>query len=590
MAETELIDHHQLSRTLRYWQLWCLRRVRLGDGMIYNQAVGSLNHEHEQIPPLYSPSVERGSEIEEDRLSVGLDDTLSLKDFWSTKHKQPEAAIRRSGFSPRAIRWINRFDWLADMRAFAESSDDEKNRDKKLNFKDKNETCIATLENWIRSHPCWSPLAWHVPTLAQRINNWLYFYKEFFGSGINTAFDGVFFSSISKQLDHLHNSVLHETTGFERILSLVCWVNTGLCISSEEKRLSEGVALLSIELRALLKSPNHELLSSPRMVHETHHLLYYISKGFLRQRLSVPPEIARALKHVEALLRQYRTPCNTLGQFHGTWALPAKSVYLPRRSPKNLDTLSKPALIKAVRGDFEIIIDASSCPKNRRSRHRHLSPLAIEIYDGNQPLILNLSPPDADTLLEKPEYRESAFHSMPVLEGLELGTFRSDGCLDADYTVSREIIEPEGAEVQTIICRHNGYLKSVGGLIERRLDIWNDPEHGVVIQGQDSLEFTSEPRTDDPLRLVSVFHLHPDLETMPLQGGGVQVFRKKPSLTWKLVPVGHSGRIATIRSMEHYHTGLNPQKAHTLWMGHSIAQPQNLTRYSNEWALFRPSK
>ena len=591
MDAPHLIDHHQLSRNWHYWRVWCLRHVRLGQGMIYNQTVGSLNTEHEQIPPLYSGDAKRGKEIEQDYLPIGREGTLSLKDFWSTANKQPEAIMRRSGVSSGAIYLANRFDWLADLHALAQTDPKDEDSNKTLDSKEKNETCITTLRNWIRCHQYWSPLAWHVPTLAQRINNWLYFYKEFFGAGVNTSFDSLFFASISKQLDHLHYSVLHETQGFERIASLVCWVNAGLCISSEEKRLSEGIALLSIELHNLFKKPHQELLSSPRLIHETHHLLYHISKGFLRQKLSIPPEIAQALPRLEALVKEYKTPKGTLARFHGTWDLPEKSIKLPRKIIKNTQTtpLSKPALIKTVRGDFEIVLDASSCSKNGSRPYQHISPLAIEIYDGTEPLVINLSPPNRDSLCDSQEHRMSEFHSMPLLEDVPLGTIRNDGHLEADYTVSSEVLNQDGLEIQSVICRHNGYLKSVGGILERRIDIWDDPKKGTVIQGRDSLEFHGEPRTDDPLRLITLFHLHPDLETMPLQGGGILAFKKKSKVTatWKFAPVDKDSKIATVDSMTRYHEGLDPRKVHSLWMGRSIPHPQNLASYCNEWALFR---
>ncbi len=597
MDDTHLIDHHQVSRILRYWRLRCLRRIPFTSGMIYNQTVGSLNAGHEQIPLLYLGDIERGQQIQNDRFPLGLDESLSLLDFWSSRHKQPESGMRRSGFSFQAIYWINRFDWLADLHAFAEDDHVEEPSNDELNFKEKEtkkttELCVNILQSWIRCHPYWTPLAWHVPTLARRINNWLYFYQIFFGSSVNTSFDSVFFASISKQLDHLHSSVLQETEGFERILSLACWVNTGLCISSEEKHLSEGIALLSIELRNLFKSKHQELLAAPRLVHETHHLLYHISKGFLRQRLSIPPEIANALQQLEALLQEYKTPDNALARFHGTCELPAKSIKIPRKIIKQVNTvtLPKPALLKIRRDDFEILLDNSSCPKNSATRYKHLSPLSLEIYDGQKPLVINLSPPTDYTLLDQQEYRESAFHSMPVLEDPPIGTIRTDRNLDAQYSIKTESTEQDGGEIQSIICRHNGYLKSVGGILERRLDIWHDPEQGTVIQGRDTLEFNAEPRTDNPLRLISVFHLHPDLEPMPLQGGGMLVHRKKPAATWQFAPIGQTSAIGAIKSLTHYQDGQEPRPVHSLWIGQDIAQAQNLTSYCNEWALFRVKK
>ena len=597
MEAPELIDHHQLSRALHYWRLRCLRRIRIGNGMIYNQTVGSLNAAHEQIPPLYTGDAERGRQIELDRFPVGDEDTLSLLDFWSTRHKQAESGMRRSGFSACAIHWINRFDWLADVHALAEARANEPPPDDELDLKYKDldkvsDFCVNTLKSWIRSHQYWTPLTWHVPTLAQRINNWLYFYKEFFGAAVNTSFDGLFFSSISKQLDHLHTSVLHETEGFEQIVSLGCWVNTGLCISSEEKRLSEGITLLSIALRALFQKPHQELLASPRLVYETHHILYHISKGFLRQQLSIPPEIDLALHRLEALLQEYTMPDHTLARFHNSWDVAAKSIKIGRKSSKNksIASRSKPALLKSCHDKFTILLDTSSCPKNGQTRYRHLSPLAMELYDGQQPLIINLSPPCNNTLLDQQEYRDSAFHSMPQLEHPRLGTIRPDQNLEAYYTIASETISEDGVEGQRIICRHDGYLKTIGGTLERRLNIWNDPEYGTVIQGCDTLEFKEEPRTDDSLCLVSLFHLHPNLEPTQLQGGGILIRRQKPATTWHIEPIGKKRKFSTIRNLVHYQEGLNPQKINSIWMRKSITHPQNLARYCNEWAVFRAKK
>ena len=601
MDSTDSIDHQQLPRTLRYWRLRLLRRIPFTNPMIYNQAVGSLNTEHQQIPPLYIGDIERGELIEEDRFPLGEEGTLGLLDFWSSLHKKnPETKMRRSGLSINAIYWLNRFDWLADLEVYSVDRNKKDNNAKKnndtneLDFRDKDsdqitKLCVNTLQNWMTAHPHWTPLAWHVPTLARRINNWLYFYQKFFGSSINTSFDSLFFASISKQLDHLRTCVLHETQGFERILSLICWVNTGLCISSEEKHSLAGQNLLAIELGKLIKKPHQELLAAPQLVYELHHMLRHLSHGFLRQKISVPPKVRDAIKFLEALLQDYRTPNNTLPRFHGATDLAAKSIQFPNKN-KNLKPLANPALRKMRHESFEVLIDTSSCTKDHKGNYKHISPMAIEIYDGRSPLVINLSAPAHDTFLDLQEYRESAFHSMPSLETPELGTIRADGRLNARYQVRTEILEQNGGEVQSIICRHDGYMKSVGGVLERRIDLWHDPKHGPVIQGRDTLEFSAEPKTDDSLRLISVFHLPPEFNTTAQQGGGVIVHQKKPALAWQFSPIGTNCLINAIENFSHYEHGQQPKKVKTLWMSCDIAQAENLTSYSNEWTIVRANK
>ena len=592
MDTTYSIDHQQLSRALRYWRLRILRQIPFTNLIIYNQAVGSLKAEHQQLPPLYIGDIERGKLIEKDQFPLGDKETVSLLDFWSDQDKAPEKSMRRSGISKDAIYWINRFDWLADLEVYSVDRNKKNNDGSQLDFRDKDsdqitKLCVNTLRNWINSHPHWTPLPWHVPTLARRINNWLYFYQTFFGSSVNISFDGMFFASISKQLDHLRTCVLHETEGFERILGLVCWVNAALCISSEDQYSIEGRNLLGIELNRLIKRPHQELLAAPHLVYELHHMLSHLSHGFVRQKLSIPPPFLSAIQSLEALLQDYRTPNDTLPRFHGATDSAAKSIKFPKRN-KNLKSLASPALHKVRHGGFEVLIDASSCTKDHKGNYKHISPMAIEIYDGSSPLVINLSAPAYDTFLNRQEYRETAFHSMPSLESPDLGTIRADGRLDTQYHIHTETFEQDGGATQSIICRHDGYIKSVGGILERRIDLWHDPKHGPVIQGRDTLEFSAEPKTDDPLRLISVFHLPPEFKTTAQNGGGVIVRQEK--LSWQFSPIGTNRTIAAIKNFDHYEHGKQPKKVKTLWTSCDIPQAENLRSYSNEWTIVRANK
>ncbi|NQY82636.1 MAG: heparinase II/III family protein [Alphaproteobacteria bacterium] len=599
MDSLHLIDRHKLRRALTYGASRSLRRLRIGH-LIYDQSVSSFTREHSQIESLVVGDPARGRKIQNDKFPLSEDKTIALLSFWNARQKYPESGMCRARVSPQVIQNINQFDWLADLHALGKESHDHDSNANELDFKESRSVntqqfCTDIVLGWIRSHQHWSALTWHVPTLARRINNWLYYYREFFGTRTNINFDSVFFSSISKQLTHLHTSVLFETQDFDRIISLISWINCSLCLSNEEKRLSEGVTLLSIELHNLFAKPHAELLASPRLILETHRHLQQVCKGFTRIKVSIPSELDNALQRFETLLQHYRVPNNTLAHFHGTWDMPSNLIKLPRRHNKNKTALKiSPALIKVENGNFCVILDATHSPRPGTGLYMHRSPLAIEVYDGQQPIIINAAPPAENALQHHQEYRENVFHSMPLLENHTIGELRSNGSFGKQaYRVKQEVIHDNNDidnPLDSIICSHNGYQKTLGATLGRTVDIWRDERNRLLIQGRDTLEFISEPRTDDPLRLVSLFHLQPELEITPLAGGGMLIFKKKRNEAWQFEALGPHASVHATQSLTSYRNGTDPVILHTLWMVREISQIQHLAQYSNEWILFRVNR
>lgn len=607
MDQASLLRWRVFSRNFRYVLTRSVRRLPWGH-LIYDQSVSAFRKEQKQIPPFYVGNAERGQEILRDHFPLPNNKTLGLREFWNMRQTSPDLSMRRMKLSIDIIRKINRFDWLGDLYALHLEQKSQNNQPDELDldFSSENRAQSASqiskdiILGWISNHQHWSAISWHVPTLSRRINNWLYFYQVFFGSS-SLDFDRNFFQSISRQLSHLRYSVIAETQGFDRITALVCCVNASMSLTHEAKRYVESVEWLSMALDELCRSDTAEVFSSPRLCLELYLQLHQLCYGFTHNKISIPPAIAHALEILEQAIQKLKLKNNSFPHFHSTWDIPIKQTRLPQKHPRKQRGLSnlssskrRVPLLKIVNDGLSVIVDATNSPKPGTGIYTHASPLAMEIYDGAQPLIINATPPPESSLHDRQEFRQNSSHSMPLLEDFPIGRLRSDGRFGRGsgyqtvHEVQHEAIDSDsGLFRDRLYCQHNAYQSLLGADLAREIIVNAAPKEPLSINGCDSLEFGANLRSNAPLRLVSLFHLHPDLTVQELDGGGMMILTKKQHQAWRFDPLQKHVNIHSTTSIPGYNADGGCVTLTTLWMAIKIPEAEPYKRYGIEWQITR---
>ena len=601
-------DHRRFGRLYRYYSYVIARQFPLHT-LHLRQDVAEKNDHFFPIALDGLANPHHGEKILSSKFYCQNPHPIDLYRFIS--HPNPEGHMRRAGLSAAAIHQLQSFDWLADVHAYAQSTpvqteptnllNAESHRDRACRF------CRDFVQAWITQHQRYSSMSWHLPTLARRINNWLYYYKSLFHPWSGNE-DIALMRSITMQLHHLRLCVINETRGTERIFALICWVNTGLCLDSERAYLEEGKALLGAELQQQLADSDSALLQSPFLVHKLLFQLQNLNRIFLHAGLDVPFILAAAELRLAILLRhyQFRTQ-KRLACFYGRHAhipdIPTDASQFTRQRlvsthQKFLEHSDELPLKRIDHHGFTLFMDGAhrrgvryipfvrSLPHHAQNQ-QYCSALAIELADGEHMLFVNAMPPHPKNFAQRNPKID--WYAADKYSGLFIeyhGAYKP--APHAEYRVECQLVRDQ--QQVWLQAWHDGVGKSrklsgtklSGTRLSRTLYFGPDTIADRVIRGMDELHISASQRATGEVTLVSQFHLHPDIEVTPLKGGSMLLRARKKQASWIFSSPyqTHISLLHTFYSAEcgQYNTGVTPESAQSSEGAQSTLQTLRLSR------------
>lgn len=428
------------------------------------------------VPPFGPGNGENGRAILEGRIRlVGLEGPA---DGWA------EAS--------RPLLWrftLHYFEWLADLAALGDRG---------------REPARALVADWLARFERFDPVAWHPYPLSLRLVAWLA-HAPFLCEGADPAFVADFRRSLHRQARHLERVWERDVGGNHLIKNLKAAVAAALCLPGHGAGLAPALAGLEREIARQVLPDGCHYERSPSYHLQVLGDLEDVAALLAAAGRPVPVVLTEAIGRMRPAAAFFVMAPGRLAQFNdGTADAPAH----PRFDGAVPAALPAAGYWRLEAGGVRLIVDCGPCCPDDLPAHAHADTLSFELYDGDDPLVVNCGTYAYQDAGWRNRFRGTAFHStLAVDEGDSAevyGAFRlgrRPGRFHAECTGGR------------FTGRFDGWAAL--GLEHRRgLDLGAD-----ILSGTDDV--MSSGRAGGH-RLDLRFHLHPTVSARRV-GEGVEV-------------------------------------------------------------------
>jgi uncharacterized heparinase superfamily protein len=368
------------------------------------------------------------------------------------------------------------------------------------------------IAHWIRAHGTWHEIAWRPHVVARRLMTWASFGRLIL-SNADVLFRSRVLLSMARQARHLAKTAKHAPAGFDRLVTAIGLVQSGVFLPDGEARIGKGLHMLAEELGEQVLPDGSHISRNPESVLAIASELLSLVDAMTQRDLIVPVTIRRALDRMMPMIRFMQHGDGKLALFNGStegaagWTETLLS-YDTGRARETLHS-QQGGYHRIACGQTLLLIDAAAPPTGAASLNAHAGALAFELSAGMERIIVN----GGTSQIKGPEWvqamRATAAHSTVTIEDTSsahvvagwsanvLGLRLVDGPSRVDHKRSEN---EAGILLET---SHDGYAKPFGQTHQRSIFVAHD---GGDIRGEDKL-------SDGPSRRYAIrFHLHPTVK------------------------------------------------------------------------------
>ncbi|MFP5517675.1 MAG: heparinase II/III family protein [Alphaproteobacteria bacterium] len=479
---------------------------------------------------------------------------------------------RPQGASPGWLRAAHGFEWLRDLRAVG--GDTARRRARVLVW------------SWLDQNGGWHAQSWAPDVLGTRLASWIGLH-DFYCASADDEFRARVFESMARQLRHLLRVAPAKLDGERLIGAIKGLLFGGYCLPDQDKAAREALRLLDKELpRQILPDGGHVERNPSIQMRVLRDLIDM--RAVLRvAKEEVPESLQHAIDRMTPALRFFRHVDGALALFNGG----------REEDPALIDTVLAQAdargrpLKSAPHTGFErllagrtlVLLDTGAPPPAGLDRTAHAGTLSMEVSVNKERLIVNCGSHPSQRGPWRAALAGTSAHSTMVVADTNSSEVLEKGGLGRRPTnVSCERQESDGAML--VVASHNGYSKGFGLLHRRRVYL---ADNGEDLRGEDTLEPVIGA-TPQPQPYAIRFHLHPNVEVVPVQGQGDgrndQVLLRLPSgNAWRMRV---TGAVLEVAESVYLGSGDEPRRTRQIMMQGQCG-PEGLTV---KWALRRERK
>lgn len=457
---------------------------------------------------------------------------------------QPPWRLRAD--DPGWQRALHRCDWLADFAAVGGDTAGAHAR--------------RLVRSWVDLCGEFDPLVWAPDVLGRRLFN-AFGQAGFLFRGAEADYRHAVLDSLGQQWRHLSRVVDDAVAGDGLLDAYLGLVMGGLVMPDEEIRLEQALKRLQSVLGQLVLTDGGHVSRSPERQMIVIRDLYSLQCAIEQSGRSVPAWFAETIQRMATLLATLRHGDGGLALFNGATQADAETV---GETLTRVGHAKVKPLAGAPESGFErlqgkralLLADTGTPPAGSVGACAHAGTASIEFSAGKHRIVTNCGSGRERGGGWTEAARGTAAQSTLVLDGrnsaevLEAGGF---GRKPRRVEVERRQDENGNIWLEVL---HDGYAAGLGRLHRRRLYFGDE---GHDLRGEDSIEPLTETRAgastpsstkvNAELPFAVRFHLHPDVQASPVQGGNA-VLLKVGSQGWRFRASG-----ATVQVEESIYLG-----------------------------------
>lgn len=427
---------------------------------------------------------------------------------------------------------LHTFSWLADLQAGGSELQRAQAR--------------SLVGDWIGTRDSHNAVAWEVGTTARRLLNLLYS-STFLLEKSGEQFEEIYFVSLGRHIRWLQRRLPFFPASKGKLDAAIALSYAGVCLDTGPKFRDSAFQALSRELVSqILTDGGHISRNAETLVNILLDLLP-LARVIESQGIGLPNHLCNSIDRAVPMARMLCHGDGGLAAFHGVSSAMRGAV----RSILDHDEIGgKPVTFAAYSGysrlnhrRTNVIVDCGVPAAPPFANQAHASPLAFELSEGLQRIVVNCGDPPAHMSEWAKLVRATAAHSTASIADRPSTKFFENGL------VRRLVGGPVHWGLRQVNCRvdrheggtlitasHDGYARSSGLLHERAL--WLSPD-GLNLRGEDNFV----PIADGSRRSMSQsyairFHLHPSVKATLSQDQNSAMLLLPDRSGWRFIAKG----------------------------------------------------
>lgn len=379
----------------------------------------------------------------------------------------------------RPLLWrftLHYFEWLADLEAVGDQG------------RAPARTLVA---DWLTRFERFDPVAWHPYPLSLRLVAWLA-HAPFLCEGADPAFIAAFHRSLHRQARHLERVWERDVGGNHLIKNLKAAIACALCLPGHGAGLAGALAALEREIARQVLPDGCHYERSPSYHLQVLGDLEDLAALLAAAGRAVPAVLEGAVERMRPAAAFFVMAPGRLAQFNdGTADAPAHL-----RSDGPVPTALPVAGYWRMEAEgARLIVDCGPCCPDDLPAHAHADTLSFELYDGDDPLVVNCGTYAYQDARWRNRFRGTAFHSTLAVD---------DGDSAEVYGAFRLGRRPGRFQAECVGGRFTGRFDGWAGLgLEHRRRLELGP---AGLSGVDEVTSLGAAGAH---RLNLRFHLHP---------------------------------------------------------------------------------
>ena len=382
----------------------------------------------------------------------------------------------------------------------------------------------SLIAQWIKRHGRYTEPAWSPHVTARRMMN-IFSHEKLVIANSEPTWRSRLFVSLREQARMLERIAEEAPDGLPRLEAAAALALSGICMDDCPSRLESGLGRLEVEIERQILPDGGHIDRSPEDLLQVYLWLTMVMDALIAADLEPPHSLRNARDRMAPMLRFFRHGDGMLALFQGGREGDPRMIasLLARDEVRGqpFGHARHSGYQRFAAGRSMILLDCGRVPEGAVADQAHAGFLAFEMSSGPHRLVVNCGAGSRrgwDMAL-----RATAAHSTLVLADCSSAQILPPG-LGRDLLGARLVGGPhqpmsrrtETAQGWVVEASHDAYVPDFGLRHERQITL--SPQ-GTMVTGADRLVPVAARR--GPLDFTLRFHIHPDVRTSHLEGGGI---------------------------------------------------------------------